>query len=163
MLNDLNSQINQIRGVEVANNFPLGPLLQNTCLIQGADLTARAALRQFLEQIEAPQQNPISRFRYCWSLMHDANADMYFLAFYAVIQPSDETPASDLTVPAPPKPSPNPGALPGSPYGNLLTRASTVPPRARMPKRFVRADKKPPTGSMTKNRAMLSNPAVMPR
>jgi hypothetical protein len=92
VLNDLIAQIDNLRGVNIANNVPLGPLIRHQCRVEGVDLTARDAFKQFLQQIELPQQNPAARFRYSWGLMYDVNDDMYFLTIDPVDQPPSPAP-----------------------------------------------------------------------
>jgi hypothetical protein len=123
---DLIAQIDNLRGINMTDNFPLGPLLHNTCLIQGADLTARAAFEQFFQQIELPQQNPISRFRYCWGLAYDINADMYFMTVYVVLQYSPGTLTTNVPAPVP---APAPPGPPGASINGMITGKRTVPPK----------------------------------
>lgn len=97
VLNDLIAQIKNLRGVQIVDIIPTGALMRLQCRIEGADLTARDAFKQFLQQIEAPQQNPIARFRYSWTMGYDVNEDLYFLKIDAVTLPSSPALAAPST------------------------------------------------------------------
>jgi hypothetical protein len=48
-VNDLVAQIDNLRGVDIVLNVPQGPSIRYQCRIEGIDLTAGQAFRQFLE------------------------------------------------------------------------------------------------------------------
>ncbi len=121
VLKDLVGQIENLRGIRMDSNFPPGPFNHYKCFIQGTDLTARAALEQFLQQIELPQQNPTSRFRYCWRLEYDTNADMYVMTICLVLQYSP-----DALTTSTPAPDPTP-ASPDAPINGIIIGTKTAP------------------------------------
>jgi hypothetical protein len=99
-------QIAVVRGVRVVEGMiGTNSLLRHQCTISGTDLTARDVLLQMLGQMGA-NDPPFPPSRYAYSLMHDANGDLYFLSTVLAPQEALQAPAEHDT------PSASPGQLP---------------------------------------------------
>jgi len=84
---DLLFSIKTARDVTVVDGgFPANGLMRHQCTVVGANLTARDVLIQILDQMGTSVVPGGPKNRYSWTLMYDANGDLYFLS--AILVPA---------------------------------------------------------------------------
>jgi hypothetical protein len=121
-LNDLVSQLENLRGIHIITNVPANALLRHQCQINGIDMTARSAFEEFVHQIEPPKENWV-RLRYSWTVGYDLQEDIYFLTLYPLwIYPPPASTTNAAPAPAPAAKDNAGGVFPAVPIPPSLNR-----------------------------------------